>query len=56
MSGFQYYSGTSITKHMQEREELQLHVSPYNIYDKFAVEIYRNGTMLGHVLERLTYQ
>ncbi len=49
VAGFQYYSGPTFINQMQRGEELQLNAKSYNEYDRFAVEIWRNGTMLGHV-------
>lgn len=49
VAGFQYYEGPSLIQDIEAGEQLILVVHPGNKYDKFAVEIYRNDVMLGHV-------
>lgn len=49
VAGFQYYEGPSVISEIQPGETLKLAVDPDNDYDKFAVAIYRNEVMLGHV-------
>lgn len=49
VAGFQYYSGPSLMGEIEQGEELNLTEVPTNNYDKFAVEIHRKGTLLGHV-------
>ncbi|MCW9705823.1 HIRAN domain-containing protein [Fodinibius salsisoli] len=49
VTGFQYYEGPSLIDEIKVGEQLILVVYPDNEYDKFAVEIYRNDIMLGHI-------
>lgn len=49
VAGFQYYEGPSFIHEIEVGEQLILVVYPDNKYDKFAVEVYRNDIMLGHV-------
>jgi hypothetical protein len=49
VAGFQYYKGPSLIRQIKPGERLKLAARPQNSYDRFAVSIYRNEVMLGHV-------
>ena len=49
VAGFQHYEGTTLIHDIEVGEQLILVVHPDNEYDKFAVEIYRNDKMIGHI-------
>lgn len=48
-AGFQYYEGPALIGYIKPGEKLRLKADSRNYYDKFAVAIYRNDVMLGHV-------
>ncbi len=49
IAGFQYYDGPSRLPFMNEGDDLELRAAPDNPYDKYAVELYHNGRMIGFV-------
>jgi hypothetical protein len=49
VAGFQYYKGASLINQIKPGEQLKLSADPRNSYDRFAVAVYRDGAMLGHV-------
>lgn len=49
IAGYQYYQAPALITAIKQGEMLRLAADPENNYDKFAVAIYRNGVMLGHV-------
>lgn len=49
VAGFQYYGGQSFIEDIQVGQHLKLVAEPGNEYDKFAVAIYHQNTMIGHV-------
>ena len=49
VAGFYYYKGPEIVDTMEPGEILDMKPDPDNIYDKYAVELNYNGTMIGHI-------
>lgn len=49
VAGFQYYKGPSVIEEIEKGDILRLKADPENEYDRFAVSIYHNEKMLGHV-------
>jgi hypothetical protein len=49
IAGFQYYGGASIITEIKKDETLKLIVDSENSHDKFAVKVYREKQMLGHI-------
>jgi hypothetical protein len=49
VAGFQYYEGPPLISDIKRGEKLHLKADPQNVYDRFAVAVYRRGIMLGYV-------
>jgi|SRR5699024_1947014 len=49
VAGFQYYDGPVLIDDIKVGEALSLVAVPTNKYDNFAVEVYNDATLLGHI-------
>ena len=49
ITGFQYYNGPELEKHLKENDELTLQRQPENPHDYFAVEVYSGNQKLGYL-------
>ncbi|OVE79217.1 hypothetical protein BVY01_03100 [bacterium I07] len=49
VAGFQFYDGPKIIARMKVNDEIRLHAEPNNPHDHYAVELYYNDKMIGHI-------
>jgi len=49
VAGFYFYDGPKLLERMKPGEEITMKLEPDNVEDEYAVELYYNDIMIGHI-------
>ena len=49
VAGFYFYDGPKLLERMKPGEEITMKLKPDNVEDEYAVELYYNDIMIGHI-------